>query len=124
MKLTMKDMNLAWNYICFKRNYSIGISIPCQDPCAAGVAAGRGQLDAVSGIWIQRVSPDGRRCGVIEPQADPAEKSSFPGRTNRRGMRGGRPTRVGFARRERENEAMCAEFPAHPRGDRQSWGGG
>jgi hypothetical protein len=75
-------------------------------------------------MWVRRVSPDRRRSGVIEPPATPAQKSSSPGRTNRRGVRGKRHARAGFALRRWENEAMCAEFPAHPRGDRQSWGGG
>ena len=46
---------------------SIGNSIPCQDPCAAGAAAGRGQLDAISLMWVRRVSPDRRWSGFIEP---------------------------------------------------------
>jgi len=33
----------------------------------AVVAAGRGQIDAISGMWVQRVSSDRRRSGVIEP---------------------------------------------------------
>ncbi len=70
------------------------------------------------------VSPDRWRAGFIEPPTASAEKSSPPGRTNRRGVQGGCPARAGFARRGREDEAMCVEFPAHPRGDRQSWGGG
>jgi hypothetical protein len=39
------------NFLEMTGNY-IGNSIPCQNPCAAGAAAGRDQIDAISGMWV------------------------------------------------------------------------
>jgi hypothetical protein len=51
----------------FRKLNSIGNSIPCQGPRAAGAAAGWSQIEAISGVLVRRVISDRQLAGFIEP---------------------------------------------------------